>query len=389
MKKLQTMDAKKFLVSFLTIVSVLFLVVSVSAATSELVTIESVEVNGIPESWNEDISIIAGEKIFIEVVLEALENASDVRIKAELQGTKLDSETQVFVGDVEEGKRYKKTLTLNIPYELKDEVSDDLSLDIKVWNGDFKTEFNEIVLRVQRPSYNIGVMSIGTSQTIDAGETFPVDIVLKNVGYNKLNDLYVTVTIPALNIVAKAYFGDLLTLEDYDSNNKKDDTIRGRLFLEVPYNAAPGIYTLEVEVSNDDLTMSEAKQIVVENELTESVIRSGNDLILVNPTNKLKVYRVIPESPATVSESTVVVSAGSSRIVTVSSNSAESFSVNVFSGENLVGTVEFTDVESQVTSSIVILTVILAIIFVVLLVVLIVLLTKKPEKDEEFNESYY
>ena len=389
MKKLQTMDAKKFLVSFLTIVSVLFLVVSVSAATSELVTIESVEVNGIPESWNEDISIIAGEKIFIEVVLEALENASDVRIKAELQGTKVDSEVEVFVGDVEEGKRYKKTLSLRVPYELKDEISDDLSLDVKIWNGDFKTEFAEIVLRIQRPSYNVGVMSIGTSNTVDAGETFPVDIVLKNVGYNKLDDLYVTVTLSELNVEARAYFGDLVAIEDFDSNNKKDDTVRGRLFLEVPFEANAGVYALEVEVSNDDLTINEVKQIVVKNELPTSVIRSGNELILVNPTNKLKVYKVLPESPASVSENTVVVPASSSRTVTVNPNSAESFSVSVFSGENLVGSVEFTNVESQVTSSVVVLTVILAIVFVVLLVVLIVLLTKKPEKEEEFSESYY
>ena len=33
--------------------------------------------------------------------------------------------------------------------------------------------------------------------------------------------------------------------------------------------------------------------------------------------------------------------------------------------------------------------IILAIIFVVLLIVLIVLLTRKPEKAEEFEESYY
>ena len=72
MKKLQTMDAKKFLVSFLTIVSVLFLVISVSAATSELVTIESVEVNGLSESFIEDISVVAGEKVFIEVVFKAV-----------------------------------------------------------------------------------------------------------------------------------------------------------------------------------------------------------------------------------------------------------------------------------------------------------------------------
>ena len=389
MEKLQTMDAKKFLVSFLTIVNVLFLVVSVSAATSQLITIESVKVDGISESWNEDISVIAGEKASIEVIFEALENASDVRIKAELQGTKVDSEVEVFVGDVEEGKRYKKTLSLRVPYELKDEISDDLSLDVKIWNGDFKTEFAEIVLRIQRPSYNVGVMSIGTSNTVDAGETFPVDIVLKNVGYNKLNDLYVTVTLSELNVEARAYFGDLVAIEDFDSNNKKDDTVRGRLFLEVPFEANAGVYALEVEVSNDDLTINEVKQIVVKNELPTSVIRSGNELILVNPTNKLKVYKVLPESPASVSENTVVVPASSSRTVTVNPNSAESFSVSVFSGENLVGSVEFTNVESQVTSSVVVLTVILAIVFVVLLVVLIVLLTKKPEKEEEFSESYY
>tara|TARA_Y100000310_G_scaffold163491_1_gene163297 strand:- start:9333 stop:10547 length:1215 start_codon:yes stop_codon:yes gene_type:complete len=404
MEKLQTMDAKKILVSFLTIVSVLFLVVSVSAATSELITIESVEVDGMSESWNEDVSVVAGEKVSIEVIFEALEDASDVRIKAELQGSKVDSEVEVFVGDVEEGKRYKRTLNLRVPYELKDEASDEISLDVKVWNGDFKTEFDEIVLRVQRPAYNVGVMSISTSQAINAGETFPVDVVLKNIGYNDLDDLYVTATISALDIGSRVYFGDLIAIEcdedfsneenygvDLDRKCDEDDsnTLRGRLFLEVPYEADAGVYTLEVEVSNDDLSINEVKQIVVRNDLPESVIRSGNELILVNPTNKLKVYKVLPESPATVNENTVVVSAGSSRTVTVDSNSAESFSVSVFSGENLVGTVEFTDVENGVTSSVVVLTVILAIIFVVLLVVLIVLLTRKPEKDEEFSESYY
>ena len=57
----------------------------------------------------------------------------------------------------------------------------------------------------------------------------------------------------------------------------------------------------------------------------------------------------------------------------------------------LVSTITFTGSEevSQLASPIVILTIILAIIFLVLLVVLIVLVTKKPEKAEEFGESYY
>ena len=43
----------------------------------------------------------------------------------------------------------------------------------------------------------------------------------------------------------------------------------------------------------------------------------------------------------------------------------------------------------SIASPIVVLTIILAIIFIVLLVILIVLLGKKPEKQEEFGESYY
>jgi preprotein translocase subunit SecG len=156
----------------------------------------------------------------------------------------------------------------------------------------------------------------------------------------------------------------------------------------MPYDAEAGVYSLEVEVSNEDLTMSEVKQIAVENELPGSVIKSGNSLILVNPTNKLKVYSVIPEGSATASENVVVVPAGSSRTVTVNSASKESFSVSVLSGETLLGQVEFTGSESGASSAVIVLTIILAIIFIVLLVALIVLVTKKPEK-EEFGESYY
>jgi len=119
------------------------------------------------------------------------------------------------------------------------------------------------------------------------------------------------------------------------------------------------------------------------------VIKSGNSLIVVNPTNTLKVYSIVPESPATVSDSVIVVPAGSSRQVTVSSNLAGSFSVSVLSGNEVVGTVQFSGVsEDSSTTGVVVLTVILAIIFLVLLIVLVVLLAKKPDK-EEFGESYY
>lgn len=413
------MRPKNLLVFFLAIASVLFLVATISAATTELALVESVRVNGVYDYGNEDISVIAGETISVRVVFESLEDASNVRMKAELEGTKQDIEDVTAYFDVEEGIRYVKTLAITVPYELKDEVSDDLALEIKIWNGDFKTEYPEITLRVQRPAYQTDIMSMSTSQSVEAGETLPIDVVVKNIGYNYLDDLYVTAKISALGIERTSYFGDLVALEctdedgEYSCDEDDEDTVSGRFYLEIPYDVKSGIYTIEVIVQNEDLTESETRQLVITNDFPSNVIVTSStkkvavgeeaeyELLLINPTNKLKVYRVVTESSGSLSSSTdaavIAVPAGSSKVIKViaSSNSRGEydFNVNIFSGEELVSTVTLTaDVEgTSLTSSVVVLTIILAIIFIVLLIVLIVLLGKKPEKEreEEFGESYY
>ena len=154
----------------------------------------------------------------------------------------------------------------------------------------------------------------------------------------------------------------------------------------MPFDVEPGIYTLDVEVSNDDFDAKKSKQIIVENDFPNKVVKAGNDLIIVNPTSKLKIYKVVfPEA-----EQFVTVEAGSSKTVAVNPTSEE-YAVNVLdmNGE-LVDSFTFAStVDDSVTSPIVILTIILAIVFLVLLVVLIVLIGKKPERTEEFGESYY
>ena len=391
------MNAKKLWVSLSAIVSLLLLVMTVSAATLPLATVESLEVDGLTSTFgNEDISVVAGELVTVELVFQALADASDVKIEAELQGKKIDSEVEITVGDLEIGQRYREVFDLRVPYELQDEVSGDLILNIKVENQDFKTELSEVTLRVQRPSYNTGIMSISTKNTVQAGETFPVDVVLKNIGYNKLDDLYITVSIPALDLERVIYVGDLVSIEVDDDDDKEGDTVRGRLFLDVPFDATTGVYALEVEAENRDVTVSATKQIFVENSVPNTVIKSGSSLIVVNPTNSLKVYNIIPEnSDVRVSDSVVVIPAGSSKTIAVDTDAAGSFRVNVLSGNVVVGAVEFdnsnigTVEDKGQAAGVVILTVILVIIFVVLLIVLIVLLTRKPDRDEELGESYY
>lgn len=418
------MNTKKILVSLCTIAIALFLVATVSAATldnnavvSTVVSTTSatpiamntmIEVNGMNILTNP--SIIAGDTMTVKVTFTSNVSATNVRIKAEVEGDKVNFDATSVPFDVEAGHTYTKTLSLEVPSELKDALSGNVILSVKIWNGDYESEYTDLPLLVQRPSYNPVVKSITTSQTIQAGEIIPVDIVLKNLGYNSLNDVYVTVGISDLNVEKTAYFGDLVSIENNTDDDNKVDTVSGRIYLEVPYTAKSGVYTLEVKVTNDDVTSTFVRQVVVKNDLPENVIVTstsktvavGEDakytLLLLNPTNSLKVYKVVAESNIDVSSSVdsavVAVPAGSSKTVTVTANAAlkgdYNFNVNVLSGEDLVSKVTLNlKAEGNSVNPIVVLTVILAIIFLVLLVVLIVMIGKKPQKSEEFGESYY
>ncbi len=420
------MKSNKILVSFLTIVSLLFLMTVVVSATSNLGTINDVTVNDLSAVGN-DLSVVAGDTVSMQVYFTSDVNASDITVEVTFETDKEDVRAETRSFDVESGKSYIKTISLKVPFDLKDKLSNDMNLNVDI-SGDGYKMTNDYTLRVQRESYNPEIKSVVVSQIVEAGDNFPVDIVLKNMGYNNLDDLYVTASISALGIKKTAYFGDLVALEcdqtlnsedNYGVNidrkcNKDDpDTVSGRIYLETPFDVEAGVYSLEVKVTNDDSTVNKVVQVKVNNDFSENVIVSSAtqkvavgekatyNLLIVNPTNKLKVYRIVTQSSEDVSsavkESVIAIPAGSSKqvavVAKVLSEGKNDFNVDVFSGNELVSTSTFTvNAEGKSASTIspvTILTVVLAIIFIVLLIVLIVLITKKPEKSEEFGESYY
>jgi len=404
------MNTKNLLVSFVVIAMALFLVSTVSALTIDKVTVDGIEVY---EDYS-DVSLVAGETATVKVYFtaDADEDLSEVVVKAELG----DSEVETAEFDVVAEKTYKKTLNIEVPYDFDDEeltVLEDLEITIES-DGD-EVELNEefmdecpIVLTIQKPSYNVEIKPIHVPSSVEAGETFSVNVVVENNGYNDLEDLYITATSAELGIDERFYIGDLVnsdeegsTVCEWTSSGWECDDDDGeansayiRLELEVPYNVQAGEYNLEISVSNEDANVVDAAIVVTENSLPNQVIKTDTGLIIVNPTDKVAVYTV--ESTANVEPSTVVVEAGSSERVTVTSETAEEFTVSVFAADGeLISTVAFSgsvanDEEAiELESPVVVLTVVLAIIFLVLLVVLIVLITKKPEKAEEFGESYY
>jgi len=393
------MNTKKILVSFLLIASVLFLVSTVSAVsmgtTGEIVKVGDVEVY----PGTTSVSVDAGDTITVKVQFTAdngsasWETASDVRVKVTLEGEKNDVVAVTPNFNVIDGKTYTKSLTLKVPSDFQnDNLNENLDMDVKIWNSDeVDTEISGIVLELQRPSYDVAIKSIMTSATVEAGQLLPIDVVLKNVGFNDLEDMYVTASIPDLKLSKQVFFGDLVNVaneDDEDEDNK--NTVSGRLYLEIPYNVQSGTYTLEVTAENEETSSTMTKDFVITNGFPDIAMKSGNDLVLLNPTNQLKVYTVKYEDV----ETNVVVPAASSKTVTIQvpTSGEYSFDVAVLSGDQLLDSVNYSGTGSSapsITSPVMILTIILAVVFLVLLVVLIVLITKKPQKTEEFGESYY
>ncbi len=402
---------KNILVSFLLIASVLLVAGSISAAEADIASIDNVYVDGVSVTELAEavdpLSVIAGDTIEVKVVFTADVDASNVKMKVTLEGENDDVVATTSKFDVEDGgNTYVRKLTLKVPSELKDDVSGHVDLVVKIWNSEYATEDN-YVLHVQRPSYDFSIKSVTTSNAIVAGTTMPVEVVLKNVGYNDADDVYVTVSIPELNIKQSGYLGDLVSLEDkvckigyndddelvtsVDCSDEDDtDTASAKLNLDVPYNAKSGVYTVVVEVKNDETTNTVKKEVTIENGVSDIALKSGNDLVVLNPTNQLKVYTVKYNEEAV----TVVVPAGESKNVAIAVPTGDyKFDVVVYSGETVLSTVEFSGSNQEagvkLTSPVLVLTVILSIVFLVLLVVLVVLITKKPQKTEEFGESYY
>jgi len=406
------MKAKNMVGLLATLAIALFLVGTVNAG--EITNNYLVEVEGM-NAYTNTISVIAGETITVKVYFESLVDDTDVTVEAELEGEKVEANSQTSAFDVETGNSYRSVLTIEVPYELKDQLSDDLTLSIELDGKEHKTVLPEVTLKVQRPSYNAVIKSLTTPSFVEAGEEFEIEFVLKNMGYNDLDDVYAEISIPELGIKeGPKWIGDLAKLEDCDDDDDddcdKDNDLAGKMTLSIPYDVEEGVYEVEFTVFNDDTESTKVKQIVVKNDLSDEVIATTTkksvaigeetefSLILVNPTDKLRIYTIAIDSvvglSTDVSEAVVAVPAGSSKTVTITAKATSAgvheFTANVISGNELVESVNY-EVEAQgkTTNSIVALTIVLAIIFLVLLVVLIVLLAKRPEKKEDFSESYY
>lgn len=412
---METMENRKILVSLVAALALIAVMAYSASALNDFGTITSVEVNGVEGLNSANIAAFAGETLPVRVTFTSNDfndSVEDVRVKIWISGAREYSVTSDRF-DVLPSRTYSKLFSVKVPSDI--DPNEDLSLEVSVEsrnNGRIDISL-PVQISAQRESYVVEVLDVAMESQISSGSKLALDIVLKNRGRQFAEDTFVVARIPALGVESKAYFGDLAPVDQNDPA-EKEDAVERRMFLNTPSNAPAGVYLVEIQAYNSDSVTTVTKKVAIVGAGDSSrVITASNSktfaageqetytVTLVNAGNNVMVYDLVIDAPAGLSvnadEPVVAVPAGTSRTVRLTAEAEKAgkynFAVNVNSDGNLVKTENFVaNVEGNRAigaNATVLLTVVLAIIFVVLLVVLIVLLTRKPQKNEEFGESYY
>jgi len=378
-----------FLVSLIAFLAVIALATTfVSAANSLDITVNEIKVNGM-EIPDFDVAAEANEVVPVTLQFTANENASDVKVSAWISGESKDR-VEISFRDLVEGKEYVARLALGLPSKIDPEEDKTLILRIESDAGDWESDSN-LVLGMQRAPYNANLIFAELDSTVQAGSSVPVDIVVKNDGRHNIEDLVVEVSIPELGISKKAYFGDLVPVDECDDEDcNHQDSVEGKISVKIPSNAKTGTYQVNIKASNDDTDSIIKKQItVVGSELEASVIvpvstkelskgdSADYDVVIVNSGSNIAVFELVPATTedliVSVANPVVTVQAGSSQTVKVNAKTLKegtySFAVDVNSDNALVKKVNFTAkvASKPLASNTVVLTIVLAIILVVLL----------------------
>jgi hypothetical protein len=325
------MKNKAILVSIIALFAIVLTLNAVIASEVD-VTINDVVVNDVSLMSLTTAAGFVSNNVPVEIEFRSNADLEDVRVKVYIEGYKDEIYESTSRFNTFNGSTYLKRFSLELPSSMDlDNNPEDLTLLVRISAKGQDTFEQEYSIRMQRDTYSLEFLSIDADEKIAAGSVLALDIVLKNNGFDRLDDTYVRASIPELGISQRVYFGDISSDSDEDYDEIRD-SLNKRIYLAIPADAVSGIYNIEVEAYNYDASITANKKVTINGVAKEDTEDTDKDD---------------------------------------------------------VKDVEDADKTATSNNTVLILTVILAIIFVVLLVVLIVLLAKKPAETEEFGETSY
>jgi hypothetical protein len=215
---MKTMKRNVLLIPFVAVMTLLV----VAFASAELADPISTEFNGVELNGYVDTMVgDTGDIVPVRVTFNAADDADDVRVKVYMEGHRDDVSVRTDRFDIETGNTYTKLLSLKLPSDA-DDYSEEYTLYVEVVSKDDRSEV-EYTISMQRESYTFRVKSVDYDSNVNAGDVVPVSVVVKNDGYNRMDDTYVVVSIPALGVSARGYVGDLVPVETCEDGCGDDE----------------------------------------------------------------------------------------------------------------------------------------------------------------------
>ena len=376
---------------------------------------------------NEIFSVERGSMLSVKVLLQMspTSDSGEIRIKAWIDGYRksIEAETERF--DVFAERVYSKTLTLKLPNDME-EGKYTLHVMASGKESLLGESYKEVILAIQRENYVAEILSVDLAlpAVVDAGSTLVANVVVKNRGSHKLEDVYIKANIPELGLARNIYIGDIYPY-DYADNTERD-TKSINIGFAIPSNVVSGRYTLVVKAENEDVVAEDKAEFEVKGRI--SVEEEEKEIIAISLATDRKTIEAgksdtftivltnLQDKPVTVQLDVIGISGWATAelpsVVTLAPKEGKVLSLNLRVGESALegphvfsikASVDKTTLTKSLVAEVIakrevkektnvglwVTIIILAVIAVALLIALIVVLVKKTQEVEEKPEEIY
>lgn len=375
------------------------------------IVIDSIKIND--EKINGDeLSVMNGQELKIDLRITALDDFEDGRIRATIEGYEhniISDSTSIF--SLKEDKTYVKTLTLQLPSDMKSQK--DYKLRIMGANDLSGEIYKDYVLYIDTERHRVDVLDVVVTPSVAAepGQNIIVNARVKNLGQKEQESVKVIISIPELGMTASTYLTNL----DNEEAMTSDD-----MLLFVPENTTPGTYQMVVETLYNDgydssketfdytilspKIISEQNLIVSNSDLNDLEVGKTKsfEVVIANPNSESKPVSLTSENiwaDVSINPNLAMIKGGEDAKFVVSITpkkgivGEKDFILSVKEGNEIKGDVSFkTYVEDNSINYVnVSLSVLLVIAVIILISLIVVIYNRKKEKVEEENidEEYY
>ena len=255
------MNKKTLLFGIIIILAMAVFAVSIKAADNSGidpgVDVLEIKINGDTVTDNATIStsVERNQNLDISVKLRALVNNSNVDVTAYISGYDNNNNPDERISDVktyenmESNVEYNAKLSIKLP-DIMDQA--DYTLRILVATRDSDTKSFNYNLKIDAPTHELAIKDIilNPADSIKAGRSLIANVRIKNIGNKTENDIKVKTEIESLDGVQATYYMD--NLESDISKTSED------MLLRIPAETKPGFYTIKATVyyNNDHETVS-------------------------------------------------------------------------------------------------------------------------------------